>query len=109
MAKLYLIIAIIAEVIGTASLKASDGFTKWHYTALSMAAYFASLFLLSLVLKTIPVGVAYAVWSGLGVALITIISFFSFGQKIDAMGLFGIGLIVAGVIVLNVFSTTTMH
>lgn len=106
---MYLAIAIVAEVIATSSLKASDGFTRLWPSALSVAGYGLSFFFLSLTLRSIPVGVAYAIWSGVGVALISLIAWLMFGQRLDVAGLIGIGLIVAGVVVLNVFSKTSVH
>ncbi len=102
---LFLAIAILGEVVGTMALKASNGFSSLSFSALAVAGYMVAFYFLAIVLKTIPVGVAYAVWSGAGVAFVTIIGFVIFGQRIDAVGLFGIGLIVAGVIVLNLFSS----
>ena len=101
---LILAAAIVAEVIGTTALKASDGFTRMVPAAIVVAGYGFSFWCLSIVLRSIPVGITYAVWSGLGIVLITVVSFFLFGQRIDVPGLVGMGLIVAGVVVLNVFS-----
>ncbi len=103
---LFLAGAIIAEVIGTSALKASDGFSETVPSIITVTGYGVAFYLLSLVLKTIPVGIAYAIWSGAGVALITLIGWLAFGQKLDAPALIGIGLIVGGVIVLQVFSKT---
>ena len=106
---IYLAIAIVMEVIATSSMKALDGFNKPLPLILVVVGYSVSLFLLSLVVKTVPVGVAYAVWSGLGIVLITLVAFVLYGQKIDLAGLIGMGLIVAGVVVLNVFSKAAAH
>ena len=106
---LYLLIAIIFEIIATTALKQSNGFTNHIYTAISLFGYGFALFFLSMVLKTIPVGVAYAIWSGVGVAIITLIGLFFFNQKIDLAGVIGIGLIITGVIILNVFSKASIH
>jgi small multidrug resistance pump len=106
---LYLLIAIIFEIIATTALKQSNGFTNHMYTAISLFGYGFALFFLSMVLKTIPVGVAYAIWSGVGVAIITLIGLFFFNQKIDLAGMIGIGLIITGVIILNVFSKASIH
>ncbi len=107
---LMLAIAICAEVIATTSLKYAEGFTKpWPTLAVALG-YGVSFFLLSLILKTIPVSITYAVWSGAGVALVTLLGWLWLGQKLDAGALIGIGLIVAGVVVINVFSkTVTAH
>ena len=106
---IYLIVAIVAEVIATSALKASDGFSKLWPSALTVLGYCVAFYCLSLTLRHMPVGVAYAVWSGLGVVLITAVSWILFGQKLDAPALIGIGLIVAGVIVMNVFSKSVSH
>ncbi|WP_310565474.1 DMT family transporter [Hydrogenophaga sp.] len=106
---LLLAIAITAEVIGTTALKASEGFTRLLPAVVVVLGYAVAFYCLSLVLKHIPVGVAYAVWSGLGIVLITLAAYVAYGQKIDAAGLVGMGLIVAGVVVLNVFSKASAH
>ncbi len=102
-------IAIAAEVVGTSALKASEGFTRLWPSALVVTGYAVAFYCLSLVLRTIPVGVAYAIWSGLGIVLITLVAYVLYGQKIDLAGLIGMGLIVAGVLVLNLFSKTSTH
>lgn len=102
-------LAIAAEVVGTSALKASEGFSKLWPSAIVVVSYGAAFYLLSLTLRTIPVGIAYAVWSGVGVVLIALIGWVVFGQKIDAAGLLGMGLIVAGVLVLNLFSKSSAH
>ena len=104
-----LLIAIVAEVIATSALKASDGFSKLLPSVITALGYGVAFYCLSLTLKHIPVGVAYAVWSGLGVVLITAVSWVRFGQKLDAPALIGMGLIVAGVVVMNVFSKSVSH
>ena len=100
---IYLGLAIASEVTATASLKASEGFTKLVPSIVVLVGYSAAFYFLSLTLEDIPIGVAYAVWSGVGVAAITLISVFYMDQKIDAAGVVGIGLIVIGVIVLRLF------
>jgi small multidrug resistance pump len=109
MSWLYLSVAIIAEVIATTALKASDGFSKLGPSALVVIGYGISFFMLSLTLRTIPVGIVYAVWSGVGIVLITLIAWFLFGQKLDVPAIIGIGLIISGVIVLNAFSMPGKH
>ncbi len=99
-----LAIAICAEVVGTTALKASQGFTRLWPALLVAAGYGTAFYCLSLVVKTIPLGIAYAVWSGLGIVLITLLAWAFYGQRIDLAGYIGMGLIVAGVLVLNVFS-----
>ena len=101
--------AIVAEVVGTSALKASEGFTRLWPSCLVVLGYGVAFYCLSLTLKTIPMGVAYAIWSGLGIVLITLVAFVLYGQKIDLAGLLGMGLIVAGVVVLNVFSKAAAH
>jgi small multidrug resistance pump len=105
----YLVIAIVAEVIGTSFLKASAGFTKPLPSLMVVLGYGTAFYFLSLTLTTIPVGVAYAVWSGVGVTLIASIGWLFLGQKLDAGAIAGMGLIVAGVVVLNLFSKAAAH
>ena len=105
----YLFLAIISEVIATASLKSTEGFTKPIPSIIVLIGYCAAFYFLSLTLDTISIGVAYAIWSGVGVATITIVSFFLYGQKIDLAGILGIGLIIAGVIVLRLFSESAVE
>ena len=102
-------LAIAAEVVGTSALKASEGFSKLWPSAIVVISYGAAFYLLSLTLRTIPVGIAYAVWSGVGVVLIAVIGWLVFGQKLDGAGLLGMGLIVAGVLVIQLFSKTAGH
>ena len=96
-----LLIAIVSEVIATSALKSTEGFTRLWPSLIVLIGYGSAFYFLSLTLKQMPIGVAYAVWSGVGVALITIIGWVAFGQKLGAVSLLGIGLIVAGVITLN--------
>jgi len=109
MGYIYLAIAIFSEVIATSALKASDEFSKLIPSIIVVVGYSVSFYFLSLVLRTIPVGVAYAIWSGLGIALISIIGLFVFDQKLDLAAIIGILLIVSGVVVMNVFSRTVGH
>ena len=104
----YLGLAIVSEVIATASLKSTEGFTRLVPSIVVLVGYSAAFYFLSLTLDTIPIGVAYAVWSGVGVATITLVSVVVYDQKIDAAGLLGIGLIVAGVVVLRLFSEASV-
>lgn len=106
---LFLAIAIISEVTATSALKSSEGFTRLMPSLIVVAGYGASFYLLSFTLKTIPVGIAYAVWSGLGVALVTAIAWVLHDQKLDLWGFLGIGLIVTGVAVLNLLSKASAH
>jgi small multidrug resistance pump len=101
--------AIVSEVIATSALKASDGFTRLWPSVVTAIGYLISFYLLSLALKTMSVGVAYAIWSGLGIVLIACIGWAVFGQKLDLPALLGMALIIAGVAVINLFSKTTGH
>lgn len=104
---LYLSIAIVAEVFGTSFLKSAEGFTRlWPSLAVAISYAIAFLFL-GLALKTLPVGIAYAIWAGVGVALIALVGYAFFGQALDPPAILGMALIVAGVVVINVFSNTT--
>ena len=100
----FLSLAIFSEVVATASLKSTEGFTRWGPSLIVLVGYCAAFYFLSLTLDTIPVGVAYAIWSGVGVATITIVSYFLYNQKIDAAGIVGISLIVIGVVILRFMS-----
>lgn len=97
-----LVLAIVSEVFGTAMLKASDGFTKWVPIAGVILGYGLSFLFLGFALKDIGVGVAYAIWSGLGTVGIVIAGYFLFGEQLNTWGYVGIGVIIAGVIILNV-------
>ena len=109
MSWLYLAIAIVAEVIATSALKAADGFTRLGPSAVVVVGYCTSFYFLSLALRGVPMGVAYAVWSGVGIVLISVIAWLLYGQKLDAPAVLGMTLIVAGVVVLNVYSKATVH
>jgi small multidrug resistance pump len=106
---LYLFVAIVSEVIGTSALAPSQGFTKPVPTVIVLVSYATAFYLLSQTLHTIPVAVAYAVWSGAGVALITLIAWAMFGQRLDPFALLGIGLIVVGVLVIRLLSSASAH
>lgn len=101
---LYLAVAILTEVVGTTALHASDGFTRPGPSLLVAAAYGVSFYFLALALRFFPVGITYAIWSGVGMILITLAGWWLYRQVIDLPGLAGIGLIVAGVAVINLFS-----
>jgi len=105
----YLISAIVSEVIATSALKASTGFSKPLPSVVVVVGYLVSFYFLSLTLKTIPVGIAYAIWSGVGVVLISIVAWLLYGQKLDLPALIGMGLIISGVMVINLFSKTAGH
>lgn len=106
---LLLSLAIIAEVFGTSFLKASEGFTKLWPSVAVIVGYVVAFYFLSLSLKVIPVGIAYAIWAGLGVVLIALIGWIVFSQKLDTAAIIGISMILGGVIVLNVFSNSVTH
>ena len=106
---ILLSVAIVAEVIATTALRATEGFTRWLPSLLVVAGYSISFYFLSLTLKTISVGVSYAIWSGVGTVLIAVQGFLVYGQKVDLPAAIGIALIIAGVIVMNLFSQTTVH
>ncbi|MBS7702455.1 multidrug efflux SMR transporter [Chelatococcus asaccharovorans] len=106
---LYLLIAIVAEVVATTALKASDSFTRLGPTLLTAVGYGLAFYCLSLTLRTIPTGIAYAIWSGVGIVLISAVSWVWFKQSLDAPAFLGLGLIIAGVIIVNVFSGSVGH
>jgi small multidrug resistance pump len=105
----YLITAIVSEVIATSALKASTGFTKPLPSVVVVIGYLVAFDFLSLTLKTIPVGIAYAIWSGVGVVLISVVAWLLYGQRLDLPALIGMGLIISGVMVINLFSNTAGH
>lgn len=105
----YLGIAIVAEVIATSALKASEGFTRPGAAIVTTAGYAFAFYFLSLTLKTIPVGIAYAIWSGVGIVLISVIGFLLFRQALDMAAILGLGLIIAGVVVINLYSRSMPH
>jgi small multidrug resistance pump len=105
----YLGIAIVAEVIATASMKAVKGFSTPLPLILVVVGYLTALFMLTLVVRTIPVGVAYAIWAGLGIVMVSIAALFIYGQRLDLPAMLGMGLIVAGVVVIQLFSRTAGH
>jgi len=104
-----LIIAILSEVVATSALKASESFTRLVPSLIVIAGYGISFYFLSVAMKTIPLGVAYAIWSGLGSALIVLVSWLIFKQTLDAPAFLGISLIIAGSLILNVFSKASAH
>ena len=106
---IFLGIAIIAEVVATSALKAAAGFSRPGPTAVVSVGYGIAFYFLSLTLQTIPVGVTYAIWSGVGIVLITLVAWLVYGQSLDAAAIVGLCLIIAGVAVLNVFSKSVAH
>ena len=105
----FLSFAILAEVLGSSALKSSAGFTRMGPTLVAVAAFVIALYFLSLSLRVLPLGIAYAVWAGAGTALVAMTGVLIFRQSLDIAGYCGIGLIIAGVIVINVFSNTSVH
>lgn len=106
---LFLSLAIILEVIGSGFMKASDGFSKAIPTTITIVAYITCFFFFSQALKSIPLGIAYAIWGGLGIVLTAVISVVIFKQSLDLPAIIGIALIVSGVIVMNFLSETNVH
>jgi small multidrug resistance pump len=106
---LFLAVAIVSEVIATSALKSSAGFSRLWPSLLVITGYASAFYFLSLTLKFIPIAVAYAIWSGAGVALIALISWLVFGESLDPPAIIGLLLIIAGVTILNVFSKTLSH
>lgn len=106
---LILAVAILAETIGTSALQASQQFTRPLPALICVIGYALAFYFLSVALKTFPVGIAYAIWSGLGIVLIAIIGFVAFGQRLDLPAILGMGLILAGIVVINLFSSTATH
>ncbi|URJ24381.1 multidrug efflux SMR transporter [Candidatus Blochmanniella camponoti] len=106
---LYLFIAILSEVIATSYLKASEGFSKLYPAIVVVIGYTLSFILLSLVLQTIPMGIAYSCWAGLGIVFITAVGYVFYDQKLDSLAVIGIALIIIGVVLINIFSNTIEH
>ncbi len=104
MGYVYLCIAIVAEVIGTSALKASEGFRRLAPSLVTVVAFGVAFYFLGLTLKMVPIGIAYAIWSGVGIVLISTIGWFAFDQRLDAAALIGMALIIAGVLVIHLFS-----
>lgn len=105
----WLAISIVAEVIGTSALRASDGFTRLWPTMIVAVGYGTAFYGLSLTLKSMPVGIVYAIWSGAGIVLITLVAIALYRQVPDLPAIIGLGLIVSGVVVLNLFSKMQAH
>lgn len=106
---LYLAIAIGAEVVATSALKASEGFTQLVPSLVVLVGYGVAFYCLSLTLRTLPVGIAYAIWSGAGIVLVSLIGWALYGQKLDFWALVGIGFIIAGVLIVNLMSKSAAH
>jgi len=104
-----LAVAIVAEVIATSALKATEGFTRFWPSVVTVLGYAVAFFFLSIALRTVPTGIAYAIWSGIGIVLISAVGWIWFRQTLDAPAMLGMGLIIAGVVVVNVFSKSAGH
>ncbi|UYV39232.1 SMR family transporter [Rhodobacteraceae bacterium D3-12] len=105
----YLALAVAAETIGTSALQASQQFTRLWPSVLVIVAYAISFYLLAMTLKVMPVGVVYALWSGLGIVFIAIIGYLVFGQKLDLAAVMGLGMIIGGIVVIQLFSSSVTH
>ena len=104
-----LVVAIVFEVLGTSAMQAAQHFSRLAPTVLMVVCYAIAFYFLSWSLRYVPVGIAYAIWSGLGIVLISLVGYLAFGQRLDAAAIVGLGLIIAGVVVLNLFSKSTFH
>ena len=104
MTYLYLAIAIVAEVIATSSLRACEGFTRLWPSVVVLVGYAVAFYFLSLTLRSMSVGIVYAIWSGVGIVLVSLIAWILFGQKLDLPAMVGMALIIVGVVVINLFS-----
>ncbi|WP_136249055.1 DMT family transporter [Halomonas borealis] len=109
MAYLYLALAIVAEVVATSSLKASEEFTRLWPSLLTVVGYVIAFYLLTLALRTLPVGIAYAIWAGLGIVLVTLIGILVYGERLDLPAALGLAMIIGGVAVIQVFSRVSAH
>ena len=109
MSYIYLAIAIVSEVVGTAALKASNEFTNLVPSLIVVAGYASAFYFLTLTLRTIPVGIAYAIWAGAGIVLICLVSWILYKQSLDAPAIIGVALIAAGVVLINGFSDSSHH
>ena len=106
---LALAIAIVAEVIGTTALKASNEFTRLVPSLMVVAGYGTALYFMSISMRVLPVGIMYAIWSGMGIVLVSVIGWVMYRQVLDMPAMIGMGLIIAGAIVINVFSKSVVH
>ncbi|WP_456386232.1 DMT family transporter [Profundibacter sp.] len=108
-AYIYLFFAILAETIGTVALQASQQFTRFGPTAIMGVAYVLSFYLMALALKTMNLGIVYAIWSGLGIVFIAGLAYLVYGQKLDLPAIIGLGMIMGGIVIIHLFSSTTSH
>lgn len=109
MVYIYLALAILAEVVATSALKASDEFSRFWPSVVVVVGYVTAFYLLTLVFRTLPVGITYAVWAGLGIVLVTLVGMLVYGERPDLPAVLGMALIIGGVVVIQVFSSTTAH
>lgn len=109
MAYLYLALAIIAEVVATSSLKASQEFTRLWPSLVVVVGYAITFYLLTLALRTLPVGIAYAIWAGLGIVLVTLIGILVYGERLDLPAVLGLAMIIGGVVIIQAFSQVSAH
>jgi small multidrug resistance pump len=105
----YLAISILSEVVGTSALRACEGFTRWQPSAIVIIGYSLAFYFFSLALRAIPLGIAYAIWAGAGIALISVIGYLLYRQPLDLPALIGISLIVSGTAVMSLFSKTLSY
>jgi len=106
---LFLILAVAAETVGTTALQASQQFSRLMPSLLAVAGYAVAFYFLALTLRVMPVGIVYAMWSGLGIVFIALIGFVAFGQRLDLPALLGLAMIIGGIVVINLFSGSTTH
>ncbi|MDT8895568.1 SMR family transporter [Halomonas sp. I1] len=109
MSYVFLALAIIAEVVATSALKASDEFSRFWPSVLVVVGYATTFYLLTLVFRSLPVGIAYAVWAGLGIVLVTLVGMVVYGERPDLPAVVGMALIIGGVAVIQIFSSSAAH
>ena len=109
MAWVYLGLAIVAEIIATSALQATQGFSKLWPSVLTLAGYALAFYFLSLTLRSIPLGIAYAIWSGVGIVCVSVIAYFLYKQSLDLPAILGMSMIVGGVVIINLFSKSVAH
>ena len=109
MAWVYLGLAIVAEIIATSALQATQGFSKLWPSVLTLAGYALAFYFLSLTLRSFPLGIAYAIWSGMGIVCVSIIAYFLYKQSLDLPAILGMSMIVGGVVIINLFSKSVAH
>ncbi|MHA3116085.1 multidrug efflux SMR transporter [Acinetobacter sp. ANC 4635] len=107
MAFLYLLIAILAEVLATSAMKASDGFSQLFPSSITILGYAFAIYFLSLTMKSIPIGITYALWSGAGIILVSLVGFFYYKQHLDVAAMIGLTFMIAGILIINLFSKST--